>query len=149
MGTCAIQGDEVDCLKAAISDGLKKCLTLFGVGLHLYEEGAGNGSKASRRTPSAPAPRGAAKAPARKASPARRKKADATPEPAPAPAPGPTPESLTEAQERAVFAISRQAGFTAEQLGDIVFETYGVETVEGLSKTDASAFIGWLQEQTG
>ena len=42
VGTSPIQGDEVDCLKAAISDGLKKSFTLFGLGLYLYDEDGGN-----------------------------------------------------------------------------------------------------------
>ena len=107
VGTCAIQGDEVDCLKAAISDGLKKCLTLFGVGLHLYEEDGDNGSQASRRPPSGPTPRAAAKSPARKVPSTRRRNASGAPEPV-----APAPEPLTEAQQRAIFAISQQAGFT-------------------------------------
>jgi len=40
-----------DDLKAAASDALKKCATLFGVGLHLYEKSAQNGPRVDRRTP--------------------------------------------------------------------------------------------------
>ncbi len=42
-----------DDLKAAASDALKKCATLFGVGLHLYEkpQAAQSGPRVDRRTP--------------------------------------------------------------------------------------------------
>mgnify|MGYP002407843210 FL=1 len=37
VGTKAINGNEEDDIKGAITDGLKKAATLFGVGLELYE----------------------------------------------------------------------------------------------------------------
>ena len=144
VGTCAIQGDEVDCLKAAISDGLKKCLTLFGVGLHLYEEGDGNGRKVPRAPGPPAATRRVAQGPPRRSAGTRRSGTTTATATATAP-----PEPATEAQQRAVFAISQQANFTPEHLRDIIRETYGVEVVEELSKKDASAFIDWLQQQLG
>jgi len=42
-----------DDLKAAASDALKKCATLFGVGLHLYEKGGTQRPQQQRTTPQA------------------------------------------------------------------------------------------------
>jgi len=143
VGTGAIQGEEVDCLKAAISDGLKKSLTLFGVGLHLYDEGSGNGAR----------PGGKSGPPARRprSSPDRRPQGrlssgGAAPPARETPAP---PAPATDAQQRAIFAISQHVGFTSAQVADLLLESYGVEQVEALSKEDASSFISWLQAQEG
>jgi hypothetical protein len=69
-------------------------------------------------------------------------------------APEPTPEgtktqsplvpTMSEAQKRAIFNLSRRRGISVEELGKMAFESYGVE-LEHLSSKDASSFIRNLQ----
>jgi hypothetical protein len=70
-------------------------------------------------------------------------------------APEPTPEStktqspsmptMSEAQKRAIFNLSRRRGISVEELGKMAFEAYGLE-LEHLSSKDASSFIRNLQQ---
>ena len=67
----------------------------------------------------------------------------------------PTPEStkaqspsmptMSEAQKRAIYNLSRRRGISVEELGKMAFEAYGVE-LERLSSKDASSFIRNLQQ---
>jgi hypothetical protein len=70
-------------------------------------------------------------------------------------APEPTPESaktqspsvptMSEAQKRAIYNLSRRRGISVEELGKMAFEAYGLE-LEHLSSKDASSFIRNLQQ---
>jgi len=70
-------------------------------------------------------------------------------------APDPTPESnktqspsvptMSEAQKRAIYNLSRRRGISVEELGRMAFEAYGLE-LEHLSSKDASSFIRNLQQ---
>jgi hypothetical protein len=70
-------------------------------------------------------------------------------------APEPTPEStkiqspsvptMSEAQKRAIFNLSRRRGISVEELGKMAFEAYGLE-IDHLSSKDASGFIRSLQQ---
>jgi hypothetical protein len=70
-------------------------------------------------------------------------------------APEPTPEAtktqspsvptMSEAQKRAIFNLSRRRGISVEELGKMAFEAYGLE-LEHLSSKDASSFIRNLQQ---
>jgi len=70
-------------------------------------------------------------------------------------APDPTPETnkkespsvptMSEAQKRAIFNLSRRLGISVENLGAMALESYGVEH-EHLSSKDASSFIRSLQQ---
>jgi hypothetical protein len=70
-------------------------------------------------------------------------------------APDPTPEpaktqslslpTMSEAQKRAIYNLSRRRGISVEELGKMAFEAYGLE-LEHLSSKDASSFIRQLQQ---
>ena len=70
-------------------------------------------------------------------------------------APEPTPETaktqspslptMSEAQKRAIYNLSRRRGISVEELGKMAFEAYGME-LEHLSSKDASSFIRNLQQ---
>jgi hypothetical protein len=70
-------------------------------------------------------------------------------------APEPTPEStktqspslptMSEAQKRAIYNLSRRRGISVEDLGKMALESYGVE-LGVLSSKDASSFIRNLQQ---
>ena len=53
--------------------------------------------------------------------------------------------TMSEAQKRAIYNLSRRRGISVEELEKMAEEVYGVE-LESLSTTDASAFIRNLQQ---
>lgn len=53
--------------------------------------------------------------------------------------------TMSEAQKRAIFNLSRRRGISVEELGKMAFEAYGME-LEMLSSKDASSFIRSLQQ---
>lgn len=53
--------------------------------------------------------------------------------------------SMSEAQKRAIYNLSRRRGISVESLENLVMEDYGT-TLESLSSADASAFIRTLQQ---
>jgi hypothetical protein len=55
------------------------------------------------------------------------------------------PPTMSEAQKRALWNLSRRRGISVEQLGKMSFDTFGVE-LEHLSSKDASSFIRNLQQ---
>ena len=56
---------------------------------------------------------------------------------------------ITDAQARAIAAISRSAGLSREQVLVLARRDHGVETIEALSVSQASKFIDFLQAQAG
>jgi hypothetical protein len=57
----------------------------------------------------------------------------------------PSVPTMSEAQKKALWNLSRRRGISVEQLGKMAFETFGVE-LEHLSSKDASSFIRNLQQ---
>ncbi|MBA3010044.1 MAG: hypothetical protein FP812_07385 [Desulfobacula sp.] len=53
--------------------------------------------------------------------------------------------SMSEAQQRAIYNLSRRRGISIEDLGNLVMEDFGT-TLEKLSSADASTFIRTLQQ---
>src|SRR5262245_41791066 len=117
-----------DDLKAAATDCLKKCATLFGVGLHLYfatsptvangnghANGNGNGHAANGHTGS--------KEPNGNGAPACR---------------------LTAKQLSAIFALAKVKGWSNKQVRDFTQEMFA-KLPDFLNKTEASAVIQHLQ----
>jgi hypothetical protein len=69
------------------------------------------------------------------------------PEPTPEPdkAQSPSVPTMSEAQKRAIYNLSRRRGISVEDLGKMAFEAYGME-LDHLSSKDASSFIRNLQQ---
>jgi hypothetical protein len=153
-----------DDLKAAATDALKKAASLFGIGLHLYSPDSAHAD--DDRAASSPSGAGPALAGergkgrnARDAGPAARPagaggngsspaaaELRSTGETAGRPAPRAAASStVTERQLRAMAAIGRTLGWTQESLAQRAVEAYKVPPSE-LSRVDASAFIGELQQ---
>lgn len=57
----------------------------------------------------------------------------------------PSLPTMSEAQKRAIYNLSRRRGISVEELGKMAFEAYGLE-LEHLSSKDASSFIRQLQQ---
>jgi len=57
----------------------------------------------------------------------------------------PSVPTMSEAQKRAIYNLSRRRGISVEDLGKMAFESYGVE-LGALSSKDASSFIRNLQQ---
>ena len=53
--------------------------------------------------------------------------------------------SATEAQQKAIYAISRSRGYSRKRLENLVSESFGVESVSDLSIGDASSLIDTLK----
>ena len=53
--------------------------------------------------------------------------------------------TMSEAQKRAIYNLSRRRGISVEELGKMALEAYGVE-LEHLTTKDASSFIRNLQQ---
>ena len=53
--------------------------------------------------------------------------------------------SVTEAQQKAIYAISRSQGYSRQRLGDMVSESFGVDSVSDLSIGEASSLIDTLK----
>ena len=57
----------------------------------------------------------------------------------------PSVPTISEAQRRAIYNLSRRRGISVEELGKMAFEAYGME-LDHLSSKDASSFIRNLQQ---
>lgn len=127
-----------DDLKSAATDALKKAASLFGIGLHLY--GSDNGHHDVGVVPlHVSKPPEASPKKARKRSRGAKSPSSETAKD--------TTNMLTERQFNAIMAIGRALGWTTDALRDRAIESHGVPVRE-LSKADASAFIGELQQET-
>ena len=112
-----------DDLKAAATDSLKKCATLFGIGVHMYFEppkvvsdngnGHDGGVQHSRSSDS------------RVSDPAR----------------------LTAKQLSAIFSLARVRGWTNKQVCDFTRAMFG-KIPDALTKREVSALIQHLQERS-
>jgi hypothetical protein len=108
-----------DDLKAAATDSLKKCATLFGIGLHLYLDGPSTGAfPAAGQT---------------RETGAREQNV-------------PDNGRLTAKQLSAIFSLAKNRQWTNKQVRDLTQEMFG-KMPDFLSKKEASAVIQHLQEQ--
>jgi hypothetical protein len=67
------------------------------------------------------------------------------PNPAPTKTQSPSVPTISDAQRRAIYNLSRRRGISVEDLGKMSLESYGVE-LSALSTKDASSFIRNLQQ---
>ena len=109
-----------DDFKAAGSDCLKKCASLFGVGLHLYG--------ADRNQQSEHAGKDAGKGMSEKSKP----KGGTT---------------ITKEQLAQIKTLRTKIGWTPEQVQEQSKTMFGTEKVENLNPTMATALIAYLQNQ--
>ena len=100
-----------DDLKAAATDALKKCATLFGVALSLY------GGKTESRTQPAPSP-------------------DPVPPSAPTSS-TPTPGRITSKQHSYLLTLARERGLTKREVDALCIERFGV-VVDHVTRSEAS-----------
>ena len=107
-----------DDLKAATSDCLKKCATLFGIGLHLY------GAEKADEQPSDQTGKGMSEKSQPKGGTAI------------------TKEQLTQIKK-----LRTDLGWTPEQVQGKTKEMFGTDKVEALNPTMATALIAYLQNQ--
>jgi hypothetical protein len=126
-----------DDLKAACTDSLKKCATMFGVGLHLYGDaqptaGSGNGNGRTTNGNGSSATHGG-----------NGNGNGGTPRTA---APR-TPDRLTQKQLSAIWAIARRLGLSTEDVRERCTAAHGL-LPEYLSRADASALIAELQAES-
>ena len=114
-----------DDLKAAATDCLKKCATLFGVGLHLYFDvpSAGNGSFPMTRLSMLGGNGQYSGSSERKA---------------------PDNGRLTARQLAAIFSLAKARGWSNRQIHDFAQKMFG-KLADFLNKTEASAIIRQLQ----
>lgn len=112
-----------DVLKSATTDALKKCASLFGVGLHLYSDAPDEEVGVERSTSGA----GEASAP-----PSGQAKWPSDPH-------GP----LTQRQKSALWAIAKVLGWSVEELRAAAGKDLG-----DLTKAEASALIDELKERS-
>ena len=112
-----------DDLKAAATDSLKKCATLFGVGLHLYFEGAGGGASSAPNgnKETAAASRGNGKGNGEMQN-----------------------GRLTAKQLSAIFALAKAKDWSNKDVRDFTHEMFG-KMPDFLTKKEASAVIQHLQ----
>lgn len=121
-----------DC-KAAATDSLKKCATLFGVGLHLYQDGLGRQPAHSPNGTRPPAPSRNGDRPDDHAAPS------AAGEPA---------GRLTARQLGAIYAIAKRGGRTQAEIKTLTLEVFN-KVPDYLSREEASTIITMLQEEAG
>jgi hypothetical protein len=107
-----------DDLKAATSDCLKKCATLFGIGLHLY------GAEKADEQPSDQTGKGMSEKSQPKGGTAI------------------TKEQLTQIKK-----LKTDLGWTPEQVQGKTKEMFGTDKVDTLNPTMATALIAYLQNQ--
>jgi hypothetical protein len=114
-----------DDLKAAATDCLKKCATLFGVGLHLYFDAPQPGAHGNGRTDGNGQANGHAdtRVPEGNGAPAGR---------------------LTAKQLSAIFSLAKARGWSNKQVRDFSQEMFA-KLPDFLNKTEASAVIQHLQ----
>ena len=113
-----------DDLKAATTDAIKKCATLFGVGLHLYFEGAGEGASSAPNgnKETAAASRGNGKGNGESQN-----------------------GRLTAKQLSAIFALAKAKDWSNKDVRDFTQEMFG-KMPDFLTKKEASAVIQHLQQ---
>jgi hypothetical protein len=113
-----------DDLKAAATDCVKKCATLFGVGLHLYFDGpqAGNGNGHNRGNGAGNGEHHGEAGPGNGAAVGR----------------------LTAKQLSAIFSLAKARGWSNKQVRDFSQEMFG-KMPDFLNKREASAVIQHLQ----
>src|SRR5213594_1603360 len=116
-----------DDLKAAATDSIKKCATLFGVGLHLYFEGAGEGASSAPNgnKETAAASRGNGKGNGESQN-----------------------GRLTAKQLSAIFALAKTKDWSNKDVRDFTQEMFG-KMPDFLTKKEASAVIQHLQQGGG
>lgn len=124
VGTKAASDSFEDDVKAAVTDGVKKAATLFGIALYLY----GEEESAAPVAASAPQP------------PSLTPVAEVTPEGAP------SDNRLSEVQRRAILALAPRAQLGEAELKQLVIEEYSKE-LEALSRPEASQLLGELQRR--
>jgi hypothetical protein len=128
-----------DDLKAAATDALKKAASLLGIGLDLYSEGTNRGSdNIASAVPSDLTGKGTNGRRNGYGIETRGDRVDAAHRNG----------RLTQRQLAAIWSIGRALGVNAEEVRRRSIEIFGVGP-EQLSKPDASAFIGQLQEALG
>jgi len=115
---------QVDDLKSAATDALKKACSLLGIGLHLYSVPASS----KKETPQPETIRG-------------RARRDSTKKP------NQPPPRLTQKQLSAIWSYGRSLGMTADQIRNRCQRAFSVFP-EFLSKSDASSFISELNEES-
>ena len=113
---------QVDDLKSASTDALKKACSLLGIGLHLYSVPATSTKKET------PQPR----------SDGDRTHRDSTKKP--------TQPRLTQKQLSAIWGYGRSLGMTADQIRSLCQQQFGVYP-EFMTKADASTFIGKMDKK--
>ena len=111
-----------DDLKAATSDCLKKCATLFGIGLHLY------GADKADEQPSDQTGKDRGKGMSEKSQPK-----------------GGT--AITKEQLAQIKELRTKLGWTPEKVQEHSKTMFGTEKVETLNPTMATALIAYLQNQ--
>ena len=118
-----------DDLKAAATDCLKKCATLFGVGLHLYFDVPQTGANAN----SHPNGNGNGNGHANGHADTRRQEGS-----------GAATGRLTARQLSAIFSLAKARGWSNKQVRDFSQEMFA-KLPDFLNKTEASAVIQHLQ----
>lgn len=109
-----------DDYKKCVTDCIKKCATLFGIGLHCYADNI------EFRTQSAPSP---------------------DPVPASAPTPTPTtPGRLSSKQHSYLLTLSRERGLTRRELDALCRERFQV-VMDHVTRSEASLLIEELSKQ--
>jgi len=103
-----------DDYKKCVTDCIKKCATLFGVGLHLY------GEKTEPRTQPAPSP-------------------DYVPAPSTT-TPAPSPGRLSSKQHSYLLTLSRGHGLTRREVDALCIERFGV-VLDHVTRSEASLMI--------
>ncbi len=138
-----------DDFKAAATDSLKKAASLFGLGLHLHSKSESPVDEVASSAPSTSAKNSRRTAPNKERSAEPAKKQQGAPKSTDRAAPSQNSSggrpTLTDRQLNAIMAIGRTLGWTAEALRKRSMEVFGVPPNE-LSKSDASTFIGELQQ---
>ena len=111
-----------DDLKAAASDSLKKCATLFGIGLHLYLENGNHNGNGNNGSPATNKPREQANGNGN----------------------GNDSGRLTARQLSAIFALAKAKGWSNKDVRDFAHEMFG-KMPDFLTKREASAMIQHFQ----
>ena len=117
-----------DDMKSAATDSLKKCASLFGVGLSLYND-TRSVAPATYDSPAFDDGNGRDKG---NGGNGRNRVGD----------------RLTQKQLSAIWALARKAGYSSDEVRRRTFESFGVRP-EHLLKADASALIGDLSDELG
>ena len=122
-----------DDLKASATASIRKCATLFGVGLYLYEERRSREARQPSQTsaPVQPKPEAAPKA---EPAPNAEKPKDAQP------ANSPGDGRLTNKQLGAIYAVAKSKGLTRQDVEWRIVEAYS-KRPDYLTKYEASAVI--------